>query len=116
MTKKEFFSIRDLLVTSNEEDYNVGIENIKNIKPGKVKLSLFAKSLRGYQRKRFEDFVAQTFGFELEITEWNTMFETIKNECDETDKEIVEDIINKDLSMLKEHYSFIKNFKIKLKW
>ena len=31
------------------------------------------------------------------------MFETIKNECDETDKEIVEDIINKDLSMLKEH-------------
>ena len=36
MTKKEFFSIRDLLVTSNEEDYNVGIENIKNIKPGKV--------------------------------------------------------------------------------
>ncbi len=116
MTKKEFFSIRDLLVTSNEEDYNIGIENIKNLKPGKIKLSLFAKSLRGYQRKRFEDFVAQTFNIQLEITEWNVMFETIKNKCDELDKEIVEDIINKDMNILKEHYSFIKNFKIKLKW
>jgi hypothetical protein len=115
MTKKEFFAITELLVAEHD-DYIVGIENIKNLKPGKVTLSLFAKNLKGHKRAIFQEFVEKTFKIKLEITEWNLMFESIKKDCNDQEKEIVEHLINKDLTIIKNHYSFISNFKIKLKW
>ena len=110
---KEYKKLRELLHASNE-DFEVGCENIKNIKPSPVTLRMFAKSLMFGRRQSFCD------KFKLDnhdVKEWNELFKDVNTITISTDKEIVEyEVHQQMLPVFKKTWSFIKDINIKLDW
>ena len=110
---KEYKKLRELLHGS-DEDYNVGCENIKNMKEvTTVTKMMFAKSLMFGKRQDFcEKFKIDYHG----IKEWDDMFKDhrlgIRDE-----KEIIEyEVHEQMLPVFKKTWSFVKDVKIKLNW
>jgi len=112
---KEYKKLRELLHGS-DEDYNVGCENIKNMKEvTSVTKMMFAKSLMFGRRQDFcEKFKLDSHA----VKEWNEMFKEldatlgIKNE-----QEIIEwEVHQQMLPVFKDTWKFIKDVKIELDW
>ena len=112
---EEYKKLRELLHGS-DEDYNVGCENIKNMKEvTSVTKMMFAKSLMFGRRQMFcEKFKLDSYA----IKEWNEMFKDldailgIRNE-----QEIIEwEVHQQMLPVFKNTWKFIREVKIKLDW
>ncbi len=112
---EEYKKLRELLHGSNE-DFEVGCENIKNIKEiTSVTKMMFAKSLMFGRRQMFcEKFKLDSYA----IKEWNEMFKDldailgIRNE-----QEIIEwEVHQQMLPVFKNTWKFIREVKIKLDW
>ena len=112
---KEYIKLRELLHGS-EEDYEVGCENIKNMKEiTSITRMIFAKSLMFGRRQAFCD------KFKLDyyaIKEWNEMFKEFDNTLGiKTEQEIIEwEVHQQMLPVFKNTWSFIKDIKIELDW
>ena len=112
---KEYKKLRELLHGS-DEDYNVGCENIKNMKEvTSVTKMMFAKSLMFGRRQDFcEKFKLDSHS----IKEWNEMFKDLDNTLGiRTEQEIIEfEVHEQMLPVFKSTWSFIKDVKIELDW
>ena len=112
---KEYKKLRELLHGS-DEDYNVGCENIKNMKEiTSVTKMMFAKSLMFGRRQDFcEKFKLDSHS----IKEWNQMFKDLDNTLGiRTEQEIIEfEVHEQMLPVFKGTWSFINDVKIELNW
>jgi len=114
---KEYKKLRELLHGS-DEDYNVGCENIKNMKEiTSVTKMMFAKSLMFGRRQDFcEKFKLDSYT----IKEWNEIFKdySIKDWFPSLhEKEIIEHEVHQQmLPVFLSTWSFIKDINIKLNW
>jgi len=113
---KEYKKLRELLHGS-EEDYEVGCENIKNVKTTSIIKMIFAKSLMFGRRQDFcEKFKLDSYA----IKEWNEMFKdySIKDWFPSLyEKEIIEyEVHQQMLPVFLSTWSFIKDVNIKLNW
>jgi len=112
---KEYKKLRELLHGS-DEDYEVGCENIKNMKEiSPVTKMMFAKSLMFGRRQVF----CEKFNLDSHaVKEWNEMFKELHVTFDgENEKEIVEyEVHEQMLPVFKNTWSFIKDINIKLNW
>ena len=112
---KEYKKLRELLHGS-DEDYNVGCENIKNIKEvTSVTKMMFAKSLTFGRRQAF----CEKFNLDSHaIREWNEMFKDLDKTLGiRTEQEIIEfEVHEQMLPVFKGTWSFIKDVKIELDW
>tara|TARA_R100000008_G_C3576821_1_gene165785 strand:+ start:697 stop:1116 length:420 start_codon:yes stop_codon:yes gene_type:complete len=112
---KEYKKLRELLHGS-DEDYNVGCENIKNMKgiTSVIKM-MFAKSLMFGKRQAFcEKFKIDYYA----IKEWNDMFKELDDTLGiRTEQEIIEwEVHQQMLPVFKNTWNFIKDIKIELDW
>ena len=112
---KEYKKLRELLHGS-DEDYNVGCENIKNIKTTSIIKMMFAKSLMFGRRQDFcEKFKLDSYA----VKEWNEMFKEVNSTVGiyDNDREIIEfEVHEQMLPVFKGTWSFINNVKIELDW
>ena len=112
---EEYKKLRELLHGS-DEDYNVGCENIKNMKEiTSITKMLFAKSLMFGKRQDFcEKFKVDYHS----IKEWKEMFKDLDNTLGiRTEQEIVEfEVHQQMLPVFKSTWDFIKDVKIELDW
>ena len=112
---KEYKKLRELLHGS-DEDYNVGCENIKNMKEiTSVTKMMFAKSLTFGRRQDF----CKIFNIDYHgIKEWNDMFKDLNDTLGiRTEQEIVEFEVHKQmLPVFTSTWKFIKDVEIKLDW
>ena len=105
---KEYKKLRELLHGS-DEDYNVGCENIKNMKgiTSVIKM-MFAKSLMFGKRQAFcEKFKIDYYA----IKEWNDMFKELDDTLGiRTEQEIIEwEVHQQMLPVFKNTWNFIKH-------
>jgi hypothetical protein len=112
---KEYKKLRELLHGS-DEDYNVGCENIKNMKEvtSVIKI-MFAKSLMFGRRQDF----CKTFDLDYyAVKEWNEMFKDLDATLGiRTEQEIIEfEVHEQMLPVFKDTWKFIKDVKIELDW
>jgi len=112
---KEYKKLRELLHGS-DEDFNVGCENIKNMKEvTSITKMMFAKSLMFGKRQMF----CEKFNLDHhDIKEWNTMFKELDTTLGiRTEQEIIEWEVHQQMApVFKKTWSFIKNVKIELDW
>ena len=112
---KEYKKLRELLHGS-DEDYNVGCENIKNMKEiTSVTKIMFAKSLMFGRRQSF----CEKFKIDYHsIKEWNDMFRDLDNTLGiRTEQEIIEWEVHQQMApIFKSTWKFIKDVKIELDW
>ena len=112
---KEYKKLRELLHGSNE-DFEVGCENIKNIKDiTSVTKMMFAKSLQFGRRQAFcEKFNLDHYA----VKEWNEMFKDLDATLGiRTEQEIIEwEVHQQMLPIFKNTWKFIKEVKIELDW
>ena len=112
---KEYKKLRELLHGS-DEDFEVGCENIKNIKEiTSVTKMMFAKSLMFGRRQSF----CEKFNLDSHaIKEWNEMFKELDATLGiRTEQEIVEwEVHQQMLPVFRDTWKFIKNVKIELDW
>ena len=113
---KEYKKLRELLHGS-DEDYEVGCENIKNMKEvTSVTKMMFAKSLMFNRRHDF----CEKFNLDSHaIKEWNEMFKEINSTVGiyDNDREIIEfEVHEQMLPVFKGTWSFINDVKIELDW
>ena len=112
---EEYKKLRELLHGS-DEDFEVGCENIKNIKEiTSVTKMMFAKSLMFGRRQMFcEKFNLDSYA----IKEWNEMFKDLDETLGiRTEQEIIEwEVHQQMLPVFKNTWGFIKNVKIELDW
>ena len=113
---KEYKKLRELLHGS-EEDYEVGCENIKNVKTTSIIKMIFAKSLMFGRRQVF----CEKFNLDSHaVKEWNEMFKdySIKDWFPSLyEKEIIEyEVHQQMLPVFLSTWSFIKDVNIKLNW
>ena len=111
---KEYKKLRELLHGS-DEDYNVGCENIKNMKTTSVTKMMFAKSLMFGRRQDFCDkFKLDSYS----IKEWNEMFKELNATLGiRTEQEIIEwEVHQQMLPVFTSTWKFIKDVKIELDW
>ena len=112
---KEYKKLRELLHGS-DEDYNVGCENIKNMKEiTSVTKRMFAKSLMFGRRQAF----CEKFKIDYHsIKEWNDMFKDLDDTLGiTTEQEIIEwEVHQQMLPVFTNTWKFIKNVKIELDW
>jgi|TARA_A100000171_G_C2053904_1_gene106537 hypothetical protein len=111
---EEYIKLRELLHGS-DEDFEVGCENIKNMKITSVTKIMFAKSLMFGRRQVF----CEKFNLDSHaVKEWNEMFKELHVTFDgENEKEIVEyEVHEQMLPVFKNTWSFIKDINIKLNW
>ena len=112
---EEYKKLRELLHGS-DEDYEVGCENIKNMKEiTSVTKMMFAKSLMFGKRQDF----CEKFKIDYHnIKEWNDMFKDLDNTLGiRTEQEIIEWEVHQQMApIFKSTWSFIKDVKIELDW
>jgi hypothetical protein len=112
---KEYKKLRELLHGS-DEDYNVGCENIKNMKEvTSVTKMMFAKSLMFGRRQDFcEKFKLDSHA----VKEWNDMFKDLDDTLGiRTEQEIIEWEVHQQMApIFKSTWKFIKDVKIELDW
>ena len=112
---KEYKKLRELLHGS-DEDYNVGCENIKNMKEiTSVTKTMFAKSLMFGRRQAF----CEKFKIDYHsIKEWNDMFKDLDDTLGiRTEQEIIEWEVHQQMApIFKSTWKFIKDVKIELDW
>ena len=112
---KEYKKLRELLHGS-DEDFEVGCENIKNIKEiTSVTKMMFAKSLMFGRRQSF----CEKFNLDSHaIKEWNEMFKELDATLGiRTEQEIIEWEVHQQMApVFKKTWGFIKNVKIELDW
>jgi|21_taG_2_1085346.scaffolds.fasta_scaffold03928_6 hypothetical protein len=112
---KEYIKLRELLHGS-DEDFNVGCENIKNMKEiTSVTKMIFAKSLMFGRRQDFcEKFKVDYYA----IKEWNEMFKELDATLGvRTEQEIIEWEVHQQMApVFKKTWKFIKDVKIELDW
>ena len=112
---KEYKKLRELLHGS-DEDFNVGCENIKNMKEvTTVTKMMFAKSLMFGKRQVFcEKFKLDSHA----IKEWNEMFKDLDATLGiRTEQEIIEfEVHQQMLPVFTSTWKFIKDVKIELDW
>jgi len=112
---KEYKKLRELLHGS-DEDFEVGCENIKNMKEvTSVTKMMFAKSLMFGKRQLF----CEKFNLDSHaIKEWGEMFKDLDNTLGiRTEQEIIEFEVHKQmLPVFTSTWKFIKNVKIELDW
>ena len=112
---EEYKKLRELLHGSNE-DFEVGCENIKNIKEiTSVTKMMFAKSLMFGKRQMFcEKFNLDYYA----VKEWNEMFKDLNETLGiRTEQEIIEwEVHQQMLPVFKNTWKFIKDVKIELDW
>tara|TARA_R100001443_G_scaffold60496_1_gene70829 strand:+ start:700 stop:1122 length:423 start_codon:yes stop_codon:yes gene_type:complete len=112
---KEYKKLRELLHGS-DEDYNVGCENIKNMKEvTSITKMLFAKSLMFGKRQDF----CEKFKIDYHsVKEWNDMFKDLNDTLGiRIEQEIIEFEVHKQmLPVFTSTWKFIKNVKIELDW
>ena len=112
---EEYKKLRELLHGS-DEDFEVGCENIKNIKEiTSVTKMMFAKSLMFGRRQMFcEKFKLDSYA----IKEWNEMFKDLDAILGiRTEQEIIEwEVHQQMLPVFKNTWKFIREVKIKLDW
>ena len=112
---EEYKKLRELLHGS-DEDYNVGCENIKNMKEvTSITKMMFAKSLMFGRRQSF----CEKFNLDSHaIKEWNEMFKELDATLGiRTEQEIIEwEVHQQMLPVFTNTCKFIKNVKIELDW
>ena len=112
---EEYKKLRELLHGSNE-DFEVGCENIKNMKNvTSITKMMFAKSLMFGRRQDFcEKFSLDSHA----IMEWNEMFKDLDKTLGiRTEQEIIEFEVHKQmLPVFTSTWKFIKDVKIELNW
>ena len=112
---KEYKKLRELLHGS-DEDFEVGCENIKNMKEvTSVTKMMFAKSLMFGRRQSFcEKFDLDHYA----IKEWNEMFKDLDKTLGiKTEQQIIEwEVHQQMLPVFKNTWNFIKDVKIELDW
>lgn len=116
ITKRIFISIRDQLVSEDQEDFTLAMETWKNLNPSIVLNTVMAKYLFPSRRKTFRSLVST-----LECdTSWVMMWEEIKkHDLTKLEKEIIEEDV---MSLFKEMMKFfdiekvITVKKIEMKW
>ena len=112
---KEYKKLRELLHGS-DEDFEVGCENIKNIKEiTSVTKMMFAKSLMFGRRQTF----CEKFNLDSHaIKEWNEMFKDLDKTLGiKVEQEVIEwEVHQQMLPVFKKTWGFIKDVKIKLDW
>ena len=112
---KEYIKLRELLHGSNE-DFEVGCENIKNMKDvTSITKIMFAKSLMFGKRQDF----CKTFDLDYyAVKEWNEMFKDLDETLGiRTEQEIIEwEVHQQMLPVFTNTWKFIKNVKIELDW
>ena len=112
---KEYKKLRELLHGS-DEDYNVGCENIKNMKEiTSVTKMMFAKSLMFGKRQDFcEKFKLDYYS----VKEWSDMFKLFNDTLGiNNEQEIIEWEVHKQMTpVFKNTWDFIKDVKITLDW
>ena len=112
---EEYKKLRELLHGS-DEDFEVGCENIKNIKEiTSVTKMMFAKSLMFGRRQAFcEKFKINYHG----IKEWNDMFKDLDDTLGiRTEQEIIEWEVHQQMApIFKSTWKFIKDVRIELDW
>ena len=112
---KEYKKLRELLHGS-DEDYEVGCENIKNMKEiTSITKMMFAKSLMFGRRQDF----CEKFNLDSHaIKEWNEMFKELDATLGiRTEQEIIEWEVHQQMApVFKKTWSFIKDIKIELDW
>ena len=112
---KEYKKLRELLHGSNE-DFEVGCENIKNIKEiTSVTKMMFAKSLQFGRRQSFCEKVKIDY---YAVKEWNEMFKDLDTILGiKTEQEIIEwEVHQQMIPIFKNTWKFIKEVKIELDW
>ena len=111
---EEYKKLRELLHGS-DEDYEVGCENIKNMKTTSITKMMFAKSLMFGRR---EDFCLKFKLDSYAVKEWNEMFKELDSTLGiKTEQEIIEwEVHQQMLPVFKKTWGFIKNVKIELDW
>ena len=112
---EEYKKLRELLHGS-DEDYEVGCENIKNMKEvTSVTKMMFAKSLMFGRRHDF----CEKFNLDSHaVKEWNEMFKELDATLGiRTEQEIIEwEVHQQMLPIFKNTWGFIKDVKIELDW
>ena len=112
---KEYKKLRELLHGS-DEDFEVGCENIKNMKEiTSVTKMMFAKSLMFGKRQDF----CEKFNLDSHaIKEWNEMFKDFDDTLGiQHEQEIIEwEVHQQMLPVFTSTWKFIKNVKIELDW
>ena len=111
---KEYIKLRELLHGS-DEDFEVGCENIKNMKEiNSVTKMMFAKSLMFGRRQNFcEKFKLDSYA----IKEWNEMFKEFDNTLGIVPQDIIEWEVHQQMApVFKKTWKFIKDVKIELDW
>jgi uncharacterized protein YaaW (UPF0174 family) len=112
---KEYKKLRELLHGS-DEDYEVGCENIKNMKEiTSITKMIFAKSLMFGRRQAF----CERFNIDSHaIKEWNEMFKDLDKTLGiKVEQQVIEwEVHQQMLPVFKKTWSFIKDVKIELNW
>jgi len=111
---KEYKKLRELLHGS-DEDFEVGCENIKNMKEiNSVTKMMFAKSLMFGRRQTF----CEKFNLDDHaIKEWNEMFKELDNTIGIVPQDIIEWEVHQQMApVFKKTWAFIKDVKIELDW
>ena len=112
---EEYKKLRELLHGSNE-DFEVGCENIKNMKNvTSITKMMFAKSLMFGRRQAFcEKFKMDSYA----VKEWNEMFKDLDITLGiKTEQEIIEwEVHQQMIPTFKNTWEFIKDVKIELNW
>ena len=109
MTKEEFYGNLKLL-KAGEDDFEIGISNIKNSTTNIDFLLLFQKSLSLHRRHR----LTEKFDELNDIGTWDEVVPKLK---DEVAREIAQELVTKEVtSLLNNHWNFINKINLEISW
>tara|TARA_R110002050_G_scaffold166789_1_gene297334 strand:+ start:585 stop:929 length:345 start_codon:yes stop_codon:yes gene_type:complete len=114
MTSKQYYQFKKLL-EAGHEDQEVAMAGLKNSKPSLVQRMLLGKSLNNHARYKYLKLFPEV---EAALTPWEDLFEYFKKLKPTNDEKVLIELefSNSFVPVIEEHYKFIKNMKVELKW
>jgi len=126
LTYESFHRLKDMLSSQNEEDRNVALETLSNMKTSDVLMTLLAKSLYHHGRYTLMNYkkLKNRFLADGNKMEWQELYPLIIKHLDmygqgDLEKRILEELIIKligDHLMYDNFNNIVKDFKVELNY